>query len=103
MNIEIKFHDPVTTSDGHKLGLAQRIYIKPEDTELDNEIYPSHLKVFDFEVGDDLYIPTAFIDSREENDGVKLSLTLEQVQEQTLSREPRYIAYDVATKQELEK
>lgn len=100
--LDVKFHEPVITKDGEKLGVAQRLYIKQDDEEVETQTVESHLKVFDFATGDDYYIPTGYIDARD-SEGVKLSIKFQTVLNRSYSRLPRYIAYESMTVTELDR
>lgn len=102
MQIDVKFHDEVVTADNDRLGVAQRLYHYSGEDFLETQGFRDFLKVFDFETGDDFYIPTDFLVGRDAaKRAVQLSLTSYDVQQRTFSRKPRAIAYAVAESIEL--
>ena len=103
MTVNVKYHDPVYTKDGDQLGLAMRFHRSTDTEGMETGKYTSHLKLFDFSTGDDYFIPTEFIGSRDSKGGVHLLLTTRAVNNMSLSREPRYVAYELDEKTELEK
>jgi hypothetical protein len=102
MTFEIHYHDAVLTADDHHLGMAQRLFHCGENSaDVATEPYDDYLKVVDQEIGDAYYIPLSFVEGRTESGAVLLKLSLHDVQEKTLTRTPRVIAYDMATATEL--
>lgn len=100
MTVDVKFHEPIVTKDGHQLGVAQRVYTNEDDTGLETATVEQHLKVFDFETGDVYFVPTRYLGKRNE-DGVPLSINHQTLLNRSYSRLPRYIAYEVAAVTEL--
>lgn len=98
--MNIQFHTPVMTKDGQQLGLAQRI-LTSINPEIEVSPYSQHLKVFNFDMGDAFFVPTAFV--RGAGTDVSLSLTYQEVLNGAFSNMPRYIAYDDYVTTELEK
>lgn len=93
MELAITFHEPVSSKDGQALGVAQRLYHSTDDQDkLETQPYERHLKLFDFNTGDDLYIPVEYL-ARAADGALIVDLTFRDVQDRTLSRQPRYVAY----------
>ena len=68
MTVDVNFHDPVMTSDGKMLGVAQRIYRTSEDDPIETSIYNEHLKVVNMQTGEDFFIPLEFVGNRNTGD-----------------------------------
>ena len=97
VTVDINFHDPIMTTDGKMLGVAQRIYRTTEDDPIETGIYNEHLKVVSMTTGEDFFIPLEFLGKRSA-DGVTVSLSYREVLNSRFDHEPRYIAYSVGTK-----
>lgn len=98
----IHFHDTIMTADEQVVGKAQRLYHYDGEEFAEVQGFTHFLKVFNFETGDDFYIPTEFISDRNAaSSTIKLSIPFREIQTRTLSRKPRSIAYDLATVEEL--
>ncbi|MGB1250062.1 MAG: hypothetical protein ACPG8W_05470 [Candidatus Promineifilaceae bacterium] len=100
MTANVNYHDPVMTADGRQLGVAQRIYRTVEDDPIETTSYNEHLKVISFETGENFFIPLEFINDRADGQ-VSLTLTYREVLNSAFDHMPRYIAYEVGTKQAL--
>lgn len=101
----IKKLDEIWTADNKKLGLVKDLYHRPEE-EVDPavEYYASYLEVENFEYGSDYYVPTDFIDERDEATGaVKLKVSFAKVMDRTWFRMPDFIARGRAQKTELQR
>lgn len=92
--MNIRFHAPVMTKDGVQLGLAQSMYRAEPEDGLEVKPYLSYLKVFDFNSGDDYYIPMEFV--TESSEDVSLSLSQKQILAKSMSAMPRSVAYGSA-------
>ena len=85
--------DEVWTSDGRKLGLAQRLFHRTEEAEPAKLLYESYLEVENFELGSTYFVPTDFIEQSEEESGdLKISKSFNEVQERTWFRMPMFVA-----------
>ena len=93
MNARYQKLDEVWTSDGQKLGLAQRLFHRAEDAEPANLLYESYLEVENFELGSTYFVPTDFIEEVEgESEKLMLSKSFSEVQEKTWFRMPIFAA-----------
>lgn len=93
MELTLKESDEIWTKDGEHLGQAHRLYHRSEGIDPDLQLYASYLYVVSFGSGDDYYVPTDFIDGREDDtDRVILTVPMQEVLDQTWSREPDFIA-----------
>ena len=93
MNARYRKLDVVWTSDGKKLGLAQRLFHRTEGVEPANLLYESYLEVENFELGSTYFVPTDFIEERDAESGkLKLSKSFSEVQEKTWFRMPIFAA-----------
>lgn len=102
MSVTIRYHDKVETADGRSLGVAQRIYHYDGDDYLEMDGFRHYLKTFDFESGDDFYIPLEYVAGRDDATGtVTLSIKFRVIQTKTFSRAPRAIAYRIAQAEDL--
>jgi len=92
MDFTINKLEEVWTADDKKLGVANAIYHRLEGVNPELKYYASYLHVQNFDYGDDYYIPTDFIDGRDQKTG-KLSLrkTFHEVLENTWTRMPEFV------------
>lgn len=100
----ITFHEPVVTADNKSLGVAQRIY-RHADTAADvaTEPYEGYLKVVDLRIGDTYFIPLEYLEERTAASApLRVRLRFGDVEELTLSRTPRFIAYGETVTEELD-
>jgi hypothetical protein len=95
MKLDYPYHTPVFSTDNEEVGLAVRWYQRGEGSEsLDPNSESLYLKVVDYRLGDDIYLPASIIDERSsQSSKMLLTETLERVYKLTLSRIPRFIAY----------
>jgi hypothetical protein len=90
----IIFHTPVHTSDGQWVGLAHRLHRRGEESaDISTEPYQTYLEVVNQEIGDTLFLPCPFLQGPDEQGRVNIALTWNEVQNRTLFRTPRFIAY----------
>lgn len=102
MEVDIKKLDEVWTADDKKLGLATAVYHRKEGVDPQLKFYASYLYVESFDYGDEYYVPTEFIASRDPQTGrVKLSVKLQKVLEYTWSRMPDFVAAGKARQESL--
>lgn len=94
MDFTISKLEEVWTADDKKLGVANAVYHRLEGVNPELKYYASYLHVQNFDYGDDYYIPTDFIDGRDQESG-KLSLTktFQQILENTWTRMPEFILH----------
>jgi hypothetical protein len=93
MNARYRKLDEVWTSDGQKLGLAQRLFHRTEGVEPAILLYESYLEVENFELGSTYFVPTDFIEEGEGESGkLKISKSFNEVQELTWFRMPIFAA-----------
>ena len=90
----IKYLDEIWTADGFKLGVARRLHYRPEEeVNPDEQLYAAYLEVENFELGDDYYVPIAFIAGRDEStDRILLAVSMRKVMQHTWSRAPEFVA-----------
>ena len=95
MKLDYPYHTPVYSTDNEQVGLAVRWYQrKPGSESLDPNSEALYLKVIDYRLGDDIYLPASIIDDRQSAPGkIQLTEKLKRVYKLTLSRIPRFIAY----------
>lgn len=100
MNLKINKLDEVWTADHIKLGLAKRVFHREQGVNPGLELYASYLKIGNFDLGTNIYVPIDFIHDRDSN-GIELTVTFEDVQKNTWSRMPHFIAHGEARREEL--
>lgn len=94
MDFAIKKLEEVWTADDKKLGVANAIYHRLEGVNAELRYYADYLHVQNFEYGDDYYIPTDFIEGRDETTGqLVLKTTFQKVLEKTWTRMPEFILH----------
>ena len=94
MEITLKRRDRVVTADGYQLGLARNLHHRPEaDVNVVEQLYPIYLKVENFELGDDFFVPLEYIEGRDADTGdINVDATMKQVLQYTWSRMPEFVA-----------
>lgn len=94
MEFDIRDRDEVWTSDGIKLGVARALHHRPpQEVNPEEQLYAIYLEVVNYELGDDLFIPTDFLEPRDETSGrVDLDLPFKAVMQRTWSRAPEFVA-----------
>ena len=94
LNRKIYRNSDVRTADGRRLGTVQGLYRRPEGAEVDPDLklFAYYMEVVNLDIGDDFYVPTDYI---ERIDGGEIWLTrnFDEIQGETLMREPRFIAH----------
>jgi hypothetical protein len=94
MDLDIKKLDEVWTVDEKKLGLAQQLFHRQDEINPEQKLYASYLEVENFEYGEGFYVPTDFISGRDPISGhILLSVTTDQVMNQTWFRMPDFVAH----------
>lgn len=101
MDLKIHRGDEVQTADGVSLGQALVLYRRLDLVDPELKLYEYYLESVKLSMGDEFYIPTDFIE-RYENGTVYLSLTMPQVQAETMMRMPKFVASRKAERLELE-
>ncbi|MBK8905188.1 MAG: hypothetical protein IPM53_28660 [Anaerolineaceae bacterium] len=95
MTHNLKQNLPVLTADEYRLGQAHTLYHRQEPAEPEHTLFASYLMVVNMTIGDDYYVPTAYIDeARAEGTAVHLTLTRDDIQNKTLTRTPQFIVDD---------
>jgi hypothetical protein len=102
MELNIHFQDEVWSKDDLKLGLAARLYHRPEGADPEVKYYDTYLHVEDFELGLHYYVPTDFIAETDDQRRLILSTTRKQVLKNTWDRVPNFVAAGEAEVVELE-
>jgi hypothetical protein len=84
---------PVYTADDTLLGQAICLYHQPDEEEINPalKLYATYLQVASIALGESFFIPTDFVTTATPAP-VKLSLTMKQIQHETFSRRPTFIA-----------
>jgi hypothetical protein len=100
MNLKINKLDEVWTADHIKLGLAERVFHREEGVNPELELYGSYLEIENFDLGTNTYVPLDFIHEHNTK-GIELTVTFEDVQKNTWSRMPHFIAHGEARTEEL--
>lgn len=101
MSIDVKRGEEVWTSDGNRLGTARRLHHRQEEIDPELELYATYLHVVSFDLGDDFYVPTDYIDGRDENGRVLITESMQKVQDHTWTRLPDFIAQGEDEEEEL--
>ncbi len=90
MNI-YKYH-PIYTQDGIRLGEAHCLYHRTKDIRPEWQLYASYVHVVSLEMGDDFFVPTAFIAGPDPETGkMVLTVPMHEVERQTWTRLPDFI------------
>jgi hypothetical protein len=83
----------VYTADDTLLGQAICLYHQPDPEEINPalKLYATYLQVASIALGDSFFIPTDFVTTAAPAQ-VQLDLTMREIQHETLSRRPGFIA-----------
>jgi hypothetical protein len=95
MEVPVQPHDMVYTADGHHLGNLVRVYSRPADQEVNPKLklFKDYMQLADETLGEAFYVPTFYIAQRDDKTKrVALTLTFKEVQHETMSRRPQFIA-----------
>lgn len=96
MIVTIHNMDEVWTSDNLKLGVAHSLYYRPEEqVRPADQLYAAYLGVMNFELGDDYYVPTDFlqrVDAEQDQARLELTVPMKAVMDRTWSRAPEFVA-----------
>lgn len=100
MDIEVKARDEIWTSDGFKLGVARTLHYRPqEEVNPEEQLYAAYLEIVNYELGDDFYVPTDFLQEPDEDEGrIKLEVEMKDVQHRTWSRAPEFAVQKLGRK-----
>ena len=91
--ITIQPNDEVWTSDEVKLGVARSAFFRPEEEVNPADLlFAVYLKVEDFTLGEDFFVPTDYIAYREDDGRVILDASMKEVLQRTWSRAPEFAA-----------
>ncbi len=94
--------DEVWTQDDYRLGHPNRLFHRTDGIDPDLELYADYVHVMSFDLGDDFYIPTDFIDGRNpENGRITLTVPMETVLKNTWNRIPDFVVHKEAQAEEL--
>jgi hypothetical protein len=100
---EIKKGVGVHTKDGTRLGRTVRMYHRLEGVDPDVKLYENYVLVRDWDLGDEYFIPTRFIDTIDEESGeIHLAVKLSTVNQEQWTRAPQFIYTDEGQEIELE-
>jgi hypothetical protein len=89
----VKKLDAIWTSDGKKLGLAQRLFYRTEGVEPKQLLFEVYLEIENFELGSNYFVPTDFIVEKEDGVGDPVvSKSFQEIQELTWFRMPAFVA-----------
>jgi hypothetical protein len=94
METNFRDRDEVWSSDDVKLGLARALHYRPpQDVSPGEQLYAAYLEVVNFELGDDLFIPTDFLDPRDEDTGrIYVKFPMKTIMQRTWWRAPEFAA-----------
>jgi hypothetical protein len=93
MEDTIQEKDEVWTSDSVKLGVVHALHHRPNEIRPEDQLYGTYLEVYNFEIGDDYYVPLDFIASRDaEQRRLTLAVPMKEVMQRTWSRAPEFVA-----------
>ena len=83
----------VYTADDALLGQAICLYRQPDTAQInpDLKLYATYLQVANTALGDSFFIPTDFV-VKAESSLVQLSLTMKEIEHETFSRRPMFVA-----------
>lgn len=101
MSIDIKRGEEVWTSDGDRLGTVRRLHHRQEEINPELELYATYLHVVSFDLGDDFYVPTDYIDGRDKNGRILLTESMQKIQDRTWTRLPDFVAQGKDKEEEL--
>lgn len=93
MEDTIQEKDEVWTSDSVKLGVVHALHHRPTEARPEDQLYGTYLEVYNFEIGDDYYVPLDFIASRDvKQRRLTLTVPMKEVMHRTWSRAPEFVA-----------
>jgi hypothetical protein len=94
MDTDVRGRDEVWTSDGVKLGVARAVHYRPpQDVNPEEQLYAAYLEVVNYELGDDLFIPTDFLEPRDDDaNRIYVKFPMKTVMQRTWWRAPEFVA-----------
>lgn len=94
MDVDVRGRDEVWTSDDFKLGVARALHFRPpQEVNPEEQLYAVYLEVVNFELGDEFFIPTDFLEPRDEAGGrVEVVFPMKGIMQRTWSRAPEFVA-----------
>ena len=102
MTHNLKQNLPVLTADEYKLGQAHTLYYRQEPAKPERKLFNGYLMVVNMTIGDDYYVPTAYIDeTREDDTAVWLTLSHDEIKEKELTRLPQVVVDDQFSEEKL--
>lgn len=103
IELKISAGDEVWTSDDYQLGVARSLHFRPVDEVNPKEkLYAVYLKVVNYVLGDELFIPTEYLDAREDADEpLTLTVPLKVVMQRAWSRSPEFAAQGLGREERL--
>lgn len=103
IEMEIREGDEVVSADGYDLGVARSLHYRPADeVNADEQLYAVYLKVVNYELGDEFFIPVDFLQMREDkNEPVTLTVPVKFVQRRAWSRAPDFVAHSLGRTERL--
>lgn len=104
MQQNLKQNLPVLTADGYTLGQMHTLYHRNKPAEPENRLFAIYLMVVNFTIGDDYYVPAAYLDeTKQDGTAVYLTLTRDDIKDKQLTRLPQFVADDQFTEEKLAK
>lgn len=104
MDLKLRKLEDIWTNDGRLVGQAHSLYHRLGDVDPELKLYATYLLVISFEIGEDYYIPTDFIEGRDPETGrVMLSVDMLRILEETWERMPDFVARGEAKVEALSK
>lgn len=99
--MDIKRNEEVYSADDVLLGNAIAVYRRTDEVNPQLKLYAAYLKVFNFEMGDDFFLPTDFIGERSADGRLRLTINMNTVKHETMERMPTFVAYEQGIREEL--
>lgn len=96
--------EDVMTSDDVRLGVARALHYRPPaEVNPDEQLYAVYLEVVNYELGDDLFVPTDFLLARDDTDEpVLLTVPVKFVMHRAWSRAPDFVAKRLGREERLQ-
>jgi hypothetical protein len=93
MEEQFKKNDVVVTKDGRFLGKVMSLHHRVDDIDPQLELYAAYVKVWNEEMGDEFFIPTDFVHSKDAaTNDFALSVDFKTVEKETWTRMPDFVA-----------
>ena len=99
--MDIKRNEEVYTADEMLLGNAIAIFRRTDTVNPKEKLYAAYLKLFNFEMGDDFFVPTDFVGERDADGRLCLTIDMKTVKHETMERMPQFVAYEQGIREEL--